>query len=527
MAQETNYIARFKDTIARLKDMWFNLLIIFCLIGASILSILGTARGFTVLLGGTLSSLETALPFDPVWFVMVATTVVAVFVQALLIEFWGRFFQPKYGVFTRFVYLLCAIVASFFSGLMAVALWLFAYGVVESFARVETYERADAMIEAGKDFEVRQNEFEQMSRLISKTASQKREEEKSGRSCDGPAVKDGEGPRWRLRDGMTTEASGFANIAEELAVSARTAIDLPTVPIDADLKDMLSNLRNLSSDPRIREMKAWYDERISAFESGTHRDVKTRQDFECFDAAVLATLKDARKSLEATMQLPNLAPRAARADQNLALQISFGLVLQHLRHGIGFADPISAEEWDLISPAVYTALAIEVVIVILTLLLELQNPRSPTPIQRPAGHKLDEEQLQSLLKSREIWQKYCHPVPGLRRNFLGYSRPTVKYIFLVPINGDSEQRNIADAEVARWNMKPKPHCLPKNLTELSVLQLNESSDVLMGASAFRGYSVPKSAIKWWRQALVDINDHLYSTGGGNVISADFQRQKSG
>lgn len=366
-----------------------------------------------------------------------------------------------------------------------------------------------------------------MSRLISQTASQEREEEVLGRSCDGPAVQPGEGPRWRLRLAMTTEASGFAEIAEESAVSARAALDLPAVPTDADLQGMLGALRDLSFDPRIGQMQAWYDERISAFASGTHRDAQTGRDFVCFDAAVLATLRNAREALEATMQLPNLAPQALQADQNLALQTSFGSLLQYLLYLIGAADPISTEEWERISPAVVVAMMVELAIVLLAQALARLNPRSPTPVRLPVGRKLDEDLLLPLLQRREVWQLFFHPLPALRPRLLGAWRPTVNHVFLVPANGDPEQRSIAAAEAARWDMKPMPHCLPKDLEELSVLRLSENWNALRDATEFRAYQVPESAIKWWRQALVDINDQFLSASEGNVILGEFQPQQVG
>lgn len=504
----------------------FKRVLIFALFLLSMLSLLGTTMGFAELVRGAFSSLEDRLPFDPVWLERAGAFAAASVVQGLVTGFWIMAGLTGYDVFSRFGFLFGGIAASLTSGLMAVALWLNPLGALEQIARAETYERAGSIIEAGTGFVARQNEFARMSRLISQTASQEREAEVLGRSCDGPAVEPGEGPRWRLRLAMTTEASSFAEISEELAISARAALDLPAVPIDEDLQEMLGALRDLSFDPRIGEMQAWYDERISAFASGTHRDVQTGRDFVCFDATVLTTLRDAREALEATMQLPNLAPQAAQADQNLALQTSFGSLLQYLLHLIGAADPISAEEWERISPAVVVALIVEIAIVLLAQVLARLNPRSPTPVRLPIGRKLDEDLLLPLLQRREVWQLFFHPLPALRPKLLGPWRPTINHVFLVPANGDPEQRSIAAAEAARWDMKPMPHCLPKDLEELSVLRLSGNGSALRGATEFRAYSVPESAIKWWRQALVDINDELLSAGEGKVIWGDFQRQQN-
>lgn len=503
----------------------FKRVLIFALFLLSMLSLLGTTMGFAELVSGAFSSLEDRLPIEPVWLERAGAFAAALVVQGLVTGFWLMAGLPGYDVVTRFGFLSGGIAASLTSGLMAVALWLNPLGALEQIARAETYERAGSIIEVGTDFVARQNEFARMSRLISQTASEKREEEVQGRSCDGPAVQPGEGPRWRLRLAMTTEASGFAEIAGELAVSAREALDLPAVPTDADLQGMLGALRDLSFDPRIGEMQAWYDERISAFESGTHRDAQTGRNFVCFDAAVLSTLREAREALEATMQLPNLAPRAAQADQNLALQTSFGSLLQYLLHLIGAAEPISTEEWERISPAVVVAMMVEIAIVLLAQALARLNPRSPTSVRLPVGRKLDEDLLLPLLQRRDVWQLFFHPLPALRPRLLGAWRPTVSHVFLVPANGDPEQRSIATAEAARWGMKPMPHCLPKDLEELSVLRLSEYGSALRGATEFRAYSVPDNAIKWWQQALVDINDQLLAAGEGKVVWGDFQRQQ--
>jgi hypothetical protein len=492
----------------------------------SMLSLLGTTLGIAELVRDVFSPLEGRLPVDPVWLEKVSAFAAALVIQGLVTVFWIMAGLPGYDMLTRFAFLFGGIGVSLISGLMAVALWLNPLGALDPIARAATYERAGSIINPGTEFVRTYNDFARMSQSISQTASREREEEVLGRSCDGPAVAPGEGPRWRLRLAMTTETSAFAAVAEELAASATSALDLPAVPTDEDLQAMLRVLRNLSVDPRIGEIRSWYDSRIASFESGTHRDALTGQDFECFDAEVLATLREARDSLEATTQLPSLAPTAALADQNLALQTSFGSLFQYLLHLVGAADPISAEEWERISPAVVIALMVELAIVLLAQALARLNPRAPAPVRLPIGRELDECLLLPLLQRREVWQLFSHPLPALRPRLLGPWRPTVGHVFLVPVNGALEQRSIAEAEAARWKMKPMPHCLPKDLEELSVLRLRENGSALRGATEFRAFNVPENAIKWWRQALVDINDQLLATGEGDVIWGDFQRQQN-
>ena len=502
----------------------FKRVLVGTLVLLSMLSLLGTTLGFAELARGALDPLAERLSFDPVWLERAGAFAAALLVQGLVTGFWIMAGLPGYDAVTRLGFLFGGISASLVSGLMAVALWLAPLGALEEIAASVTYERAGSIIDAGRGFVARQNEFSRMSRLISQTASREREEEALGRSCDGSAVQPGEGPRWRLRLAMTADASGFAEVAEELAASARAALDLPVAPSDEDLRAMLGALRDLSFDPRLGEMRAWYDEHISAFASGTHWDAKHGREFLCFDDEVLASLREAREALEATMQLPNLPPRAARADQNLALQTSFGSLLQHLLYLVGAADPITSEEWERISPAIVVALMVEGAIVLLAQAFARLNPRTPSPVRLPVGRRLDDELLVPMLQRREVWQLYFHPLPMLRRRLLGSWRPSVSHVFLVPVNGDPEQRSIAVAEAARWDMKLMPHCLPKDLEELSVLRLSEKGPALRGATDFVAYRVPENAMKWWRQALVDINDQLLARDEGKVVWGAFQHR---
>lgn len=502
----------------------FKRILVGALLLLSMLSLLGTTMGFAELVRGALAYLAAHLSFDPVWLERAGALAAALLVQGLVTGFWIMAGLPGYGLFTRMGFLFGGIAASLTSGLMAVALWLAPLGALEEIATAVTYERAGSIIDIGTDFVARQNEFSRMSRVISQAASRKRDEEVDGTSCDGPPVKPGEGPRWRLRLAMTNDTSGFADVAEKLAASARAALDLPAVPTDEDLQSMLGVLRNLGLDPRIGAMRAWYDAHIAAFTSGTHLDAKSGREFICFDTEVLASLLEARGALEATMQLPDLPPRAAKAGQNLALRTSFGSFLQHLLYLVGAADPITIEEWERISPAIVVSLIVEGAIILLAQVLTRLNPRAPSPVRLPVGRPLQDELLEPLLYRRNVWQLFYHPLPALERRFPFLWRAGVSHVFLVPANGDDEQRSIAAAEAARWSMKLMPHCLPKDLKELSVLRLSEQGASLRGATEFIAYRVPENAMKWWRQALVDINDLLLSRDEGKVVWGAFQRR---
>jgi hypothetical protein len=230
---------------------------------------------------------------------------------------------------------------------------------------------------------------------------------------------------------------------------------------------------------------------IEGFE-GTFNDSQSGRNFVCRSQDVVAELSEIVDLIDQPVNLPVIAPRAVSDGLDTALRASFGqtsAVVQWLFLGGERPDP---ETLELTKPAMLAAALVELAIISVSMLIGLASPgRSPGA---PVGNPVTLATRPMLELQVATWQTFH--IPGRQE------------LFLVPEDGAPEARAAALVEVARWQMTPMPARLPVDLSVVAPDLQADLAPATGGAKRFRAYRVPRRALTWLRQAVVDLHDSL-------------------
>ena len=435
--------------------------------------------------------LSQSLQLDP-WVLIVVAALASLVIQVLIVGFWGQVAGVARSLPRKLVFLIAAIVMSVISWTPGTGAWSVVLKVDSELAYVATRNNAVDLTDPLNNFAER---YSTISRMMTAQAAlmarRKVSERDRGVSCDGPAVATGPGPRFRLAERLEIEAGQQAATAEALATAAYEAIDLPQGADDDDMRAVLAAARSVARDPRIFEIRNWAETLLEGFE-GTFNDSQSGRDFVCRSQDVVAELSEIVELIDQPVNLPAIAPRAVSDGLDTALRASFGqtsAVVQWLLLGGERPDP---ETLELTKPAMLAAALVELAIISVSMLIGLAGPgRSPGS---PGGNPVTPATRPMLELQVATWQTFH--VPGRQE------------LFLVPEDGAPEARAAALVEVARWQMTPMPARLPVDLSVVAPDLQADLAPATGGAKRFRAYRVPRRALTWLRQAVVDLHDSL-------------------
>lgn len=460
----------------------------FALLLANMLSFFGTGTGIYFFLG------EARL--IPGYGVAIAAGLASLAIQLMLIGFWNRFTDKALPKRVRIFFLMLAKFMSLLSMTLAIGFWSWTFGLDQSLADIRTAERAEKMTLPLWSFEDRFDDVSfAMTDLSNEMVDRRLTEFENGDSCDGTAVDTGEGPRTRLAERLELEASQHATMATGLAQDARKAADLPVNATDDDLKAAFDKARDVTSDPRIRDIRRWIEGLIEGFE-GTFTDPKFGTVFECGSVDVVTRLRTILDLVNTPVPLPSSAPDAVEGGLDTALRASFSQTFEVFGWLVFGAPRPDEATLDLTRPAITSAAVVELVIIVLSIIKGMTRPaQSPSS---PMGNPITPDDRAALEQKLAIWNA-CY-LPGRYE------------LFLVPEDGPEELREAAYTEVNRWRMSPMPAQLPVDLSVVAPEQYSDIARRTGGARRYRAYRVPSRALSWRRQATVDLYDSIKAIG---------------
>lgn len=446
-----------------------------------------------------------------------AAVLISAVVQTLIGGFWSYAAAPGNLIGVRIIGLIFGAVMSLVSAGFATAFYTLVLPVADEIRVLKNDRAFIGVAEPVIAFSGMMNEISAGMTALSSAMETAKTLEVKGRSCDGPRVRPGQGPRWRMRVELAAKSKAHAAAAAALAKDAMQAATLPQNVNDAAMREAFQKARKLSVDSRFLTMKTWVGSTLEDFRGG-FTDAKTNKAFACRDATVEAELKKFLGLLNRPLNLPAIPPRAAKFEFSESLRNSYSGIFGSLAGVLGIEGLADDQAFDKTKPALMIALLVEGIIVALIFVrVWIRDPgtggsgpggmRSAKSGRRRRGVAL-EPGLAAELSAKAIVYTALLERIGPNRTVL-----------MVPKDGDLTLLGLCLEEIDGWSMRLMPGGINVDLRTEAPARYSRLREPSGGARTYDVYEVPRAALRWWRQVRLDLAETRVQAAAASAAAA--------